>query len=161
MARENPEKKYEKYKLLNISKETEIEWKEEQLMNYFNQIQTGSNNVPLWVMYNKMYELVISIKSQQSIKIMIDTIKGIFDDLKTNERILISEIINGRKERKQRSGLIYLSYDIGDKLLAKSFAKISLMLLDTELDNENFTSRLDNSKKTCYEIISDLAIEVQ
>lgn len=91
---------------------TETLWRKEQLNSYYVEIKSYNSNEKLWLIYNKMYELAENIKSSTSITIMEDALKIISSKLKNYERIIVAETINGRKHRSERSGLIYLSFDL-------------------------------------------------
>ncbi|WP_027088437.1 hypothetical protein [Cohnella panacarvi] len=157
MSRENPQK-YNEYLLADVSKQTEILWKEERLLECFEEIKQRTIKAENWLVFNKMYDLVISIKNDRSINIMLDSLKILFDDLKENERIIISETIIGRMHRSQRSGLIYLSYDMGLKSYSELFAVISLKLLDIRTDDMKLITRTNNAKRNFDEIIQELGI---
>ena len=155
MARENlPE--YKRYIELNIPKEMEQEWREVKILEYYMAFKNGSFKEPTWILIDKMSELVVYIKSAQSLEKIFETIKSAMNNLNDKERVIISETINGRKHISLRSGLIYLSFDIGEISLAKQFSSLSLELANLTTNNIDLLNRADNSKQLCNQIVDEL-----
>ena len=124
MAREYTDR-YKEYKLLNISKQTEIEWKLEQLDEYYKRIMV-ENDDNLWIVHSSMDDLVETLKNEYALGKILEVTRFIREKVPLNDRVIVSETINGRSDRKYRSGLIYLSYDLKNISAAKEFAELSL-----------------------------------
>lgn len=157
MAREDLSK-YEMYKALNISANTEMQWREEEFYRYYKTLNDNEQREKVWVIYNRMYDLLESTKNIDHMHKMHMIIKSLILDLSDIEKIIIAETINGRKQRNQRSGLVYLSFDLGEKELAKNFVEDSLNLLDISANDEDeeVKKRIEEAKILCNEINDEL-----
>lgn len=155
MAREN-QIEYEQYLRFGISKNLENEWREEQLEKYYNDIL--NNNIEQWYIFIKMYELVESIKNENSLSMLENVIVRLKGNLDDKSKIIIAETIVGRRTRKVRSGLIYISYDLGYKLKAQSFGYQCLELVDNLRVNSIFNQRAVNTWNLCIDIMTELSI---
>jgi hypothetical protein len=158
MWRENP-KQYELYDKLKIGIEVENKWREEQLENYFQEITTKSANTKLWIQFNEMYELVAEIRNEKSIMIMDDVLNVIYEKLNAKDKVIIAETIIGRKARECRSGLIYISYDLGNQMQAALFAKYSFDLLNDAMQQNNQKERVNKAVTMCNTIVGELSLE--
>lgn len=158
MACEYPQK-YEEYKRLNISKQEETKWTIERLSEYYNDIMEDKNDTILWVVHSSMYDLVEILKSDQSLKIMLEATQFIRDKVSPNKRIIVAETINGRRCRKFRSGLIYLSYDLNNIPMAKTFVELSLHFSSNK-DRALFGNirRYESAIKLCNDIRLELGL---
>jgi hypothetical protein len=157
MARNNPNE-YESYKKLNISRETELEWKSEMLEEYFCKLQKGAEKGQRWKVIYKMCELVESTKHPKDLMLIYKVIKNEMIYFEVIERVIISESIIGRSHLPQRSGLIFLSYDIGEVNLAKQFEEISRELLNVKNYDKTLENRIVNARRMIEEIKCSLFI---
>lgn len=157
MARKD-QMKYNSYLELCITKETENLWRQELLDKYHNEIQLISLDRNLWVLFDSMYDLVETIRNVDNLSILENSLIAITPKLNNLERIIIAETINGRGYRKARTGLIYLSFDLNDKAKAKTFANMSLDLLNINTEDIDLLSRVKNGKILCKKIIKELRI---
>ncbi|NDI36667.1 hypothetical protein [Chengkuizengella sediminis] len=158
MAREEL-MKYEMYMALKISKETEMKWREEEFYRYYKSLNDDKhNNEKLWLKFDRMYDLIESTKNIDHILKMHSIIKVIMSKLSDIERIIIAETINGRSPRSVRSGLIYLSYDLGEENLTKSFINDCMNLLEVSTDDEELKNRAERAKQLCNEIKNGLKL---
>ena len=155
MARNN-QKEYESYKELNVPKKTELEWKSEMIEEYSKTISKKTSKGDKWKLINKMCELVESTRYTKNLDLIYETIKNEISNFDAKERVIISETINGRKHISQRSGLIFLSYDIGQTNLAKRYGELSLELLNVKNSDEALDNRIKNSRDLRDEIINEL-----
>ena len=155
MAMENI-KDFERYNLFNIPKEIEYKWKSEMIEKISSKLGNKTFSVDIWKNIVKMCELVDSTKSIIDLSLIYHCIKDNFMFFTSQDKMLVSEAIIGRKHTSQRSGLIYLSYDIGNIELAKNFALLCLELSDIECNEYDIKIRLEESKKMCINIIEEL-----
>ncbi len=157
MARENSPQ-YERYRELNIPKETEYTWKHERFIEYSLNIKEGAISEPIWQTFFLMSDLVSDSKSVQDANIMYDLIKITKINLSDMERIIVSETINGRGLKIARSGLIYLAYDIGEISLARKYSSLSIELATIDTADMDLLDRANRSVKLCNEIVKELGI---
>jgi len=157
LGRENPSA-YKRYKELNIEKKQENKWREEQLVKYFEDIKKGNKNQKHWITFNKMYDLVDSARTKNNLSVMSKAALIINNNLNEKEKVIIAEIIIGRKARSCRSGLIYLSYDLGDKKSASLFALMALELLENNFLESSLRARAKNMYTFCESIMEELSI---
>lgn len=147
---------YKSYIQLKVPKETEQEWREEKLIDYYLAVKNDLLKESIWIIIDRMSELAFSIKSLQSLERVFETINGVLNNLTDLERVIISETINGRKHTSVRSGLIYLAFDIGQISLAKQFSLLSIELSTFSTNDFDLLKRANNSKQLCEQIINDL-----
>ncbi|MGE5473913.1 MAG: hypothetical protein ACM3UU_06795 [Ignavibacteriales bacterium] len=157
MAREFP-KRYEEYKQLNIPKQTEIEWITEQLDEYYRDIIENKNDIPLWTIHSRMYDLVETLKTDTALNMILEVTQRIREKVSYEDRVIISETINGRKDRKYRSGLIYLSYDLNDIFIAKAFIELSQYYSIYEEGKSRDLERCQSAAKICNDIKNELKL---
>ena len=155
MAREDLNK-YESYKALNIPKQLEMEWREEEFLRYYEMLNNNEMNEKIWKIHNRMYDILESTKNINDIRKMSNITKSLIPKLSDFERIIIAETINGRKVESQRSGLIYLSFDLGEKELSKDFADMSLNMLDIIVEDKERKERVKRAKILCNRIKDEL-----
>ena len=125
MSRDDPQR-YNQYRDLNISEQTETEWRTEQFNNYYNSTMNGASETELWNIHSMMYELLEFLKTEDTLAKMLEVTQNIRDKIPPRDRIIVAETINGRAGGKTRSGLIYLAYDLKNMPTAKAFTKLSL-----------------------------------
>ncbi len=135
MAREYPER-YQEYQHLQISEQLETEWRKERFQEYFADI-TGLTNTPstLWQIYSSMYDLYENLKTEEELSQLLEVTYRIQDKVPPDQRVIVAETINGRTSQPGRSGLIYLSYDMGNVTTAREFLELSLRFSEYQ-DND-------------------------
>ena len=62
---------------------------------------------------------------------------------------LISETVLGRKELKERSGLIFWAYDLGEEEIARKLLNFVKDLLKVEASDNRIKLRLERDLKKC------------
>lgn len=157
MAREYPQR-YEEYKQLSIPKEKEEEWRLEQLDEYYKKIMETKDYNELWCIHSSMDELVETIKNEFALKKILDATRYIRDKVPHMDRVIVSETINGRKYRRYRSGLIYLSYDLKDISAAKEFVGLSLHFAKYLENKSRDLERCQNATILCNDIRQELML---
>ncbi len=159
MLREYPQR-YDEYKLLNISKQQEIQWTLESFNDYYDAVMMEKRDTVLWVIHSNMANLTVQLRSEKVLLKMLEATQFIRDKIYEKEKVIVSETINGRAQRKLRSGLIYLSYDLNNIPAAKSFAEVSLYLSDTEAEDVTFEhfERFHSAAEICKSIMKELEI---
>jgi hypothetical protein len=125
MSREYPER-YGEYKNLKISKEIEQQWTIDEFNRYYAKIMETTNNEDLWNYHSRMYDLFVNVKTEKNLIKMRDITKDILPKVPNEHKVLVAETINGRTAKEARSGLIFLSYDMNNKAIAKEFVDLSL-----------------------------------
>lgn len=150
--------KYQLYLNLKIDIELENKWREERLSEYFEEVKNLDENEKSWVIFVKMYELVEMIKNNDSLLIMENIINIICNNLNEKEKIIIAETIIGRRAREYRSGLIYISHDLGNDIETGLFANYSLNLLQDVTNDADLEERANNAKAICNNIMKELSI---
>ncbi|MGB7876408.1 MAG: hypothetical protein WBL25_18655 [Anaerolineales bacterium] len=157
MDREFPERSQE-YKLLNISKRTEEEWREEQFDDYHLNSMENQDKGSLWNLHSRMYDLFESLKTNTALMKMLDTTKPIRDKVPLKDRVIVAETINGRKMRQFRSGLIYSAYDLNNIAAAKEFAELSLHFATYHESANRGLERCQRAIELCNEIKLELGL---
>ena len=128
MSRENFSK-YDAYTALEISKEQELEWRSESIDQLRSELSPSAINPrDLWAIHSRMSDMVIDQKTLASLRIMIESTEAIEDRLSPQEKVIVSETINGRSDFKYKDGLIFLSLELNDRDIAKRFSDASLRL---------------------------------
>jgi vacuolar-type H+-ATPase subunit I/STV1 len=157
MGREFPQR-YEEYKQLNISKKKETEWRMEQLDEYFNDIIENKNNTRLWAVHSRMADLVETLKTAIALRKMLEVTQYIREIVPINDRVIVSETLNGRGNRKLRTGLIYLAYDLKNIQVAKAFVELSLHFATYEEKKGRDLERCQEATKLCNDIKAELGL---
>lgn len=157
MGREFPQR-YEEYKMLNISKIKETEWRIEQLDEYFNDIIGNKDNTRLWVVHSSMAELVETLKTDIALRKMLEVTQYIRDLVPIKYRVIVSETVNGRGNRKLRTGLIYLAYDLNNIQVAKAFVELSLHFATYDEGKSKDFERCQEARKLCLGIKAELGL---
>ncbi len=128
MSREDISK-YDAYTALEISKEQELEWRAESIDQLrSNLFPCSVNSKNLWAIHSRMADMVIDQKTLASLRIMIESTEAIEDRLSPQEKVIVSETINGRSDFRYKDGLIFLSLKLNDRDIAIRFADASLRL---------------------------------
>jgi len=157
MDREFPER-YQEYRLLNISEQTETEWREEQFDEYYLSIMEGIDKDLLWSIYSSMYDLFEVIKTNTTLMKMLEATKYIRNKVPLKDRVIVAETINGRGMRQFRQGLIYSAYDLGDIATATEFVKLSLHFATYQGRAELRLDRCQRAIELCNEIKLELGL---
>jgi hypothetical protein len=157
MFREYPER-YEEYKKLAISEYQENEWRLEQIDAYLRDIMVTKNNSELWYMHSEMAELVEVVKTSEALEKMLMATHHMRDTVPFEDRVIVAETINGRRDRKYRSGLIYLAYDLQSPSIAKGFVELSLYFSNNVEGMTSDFTRCQNATQTCNEIVVELGL---
>lgn len=143
IAREEKEA-YESYKLLNISEETLEKWRQELFLNLWEQLkENGSSDL-----FNRMYNLSDGRHNRENLLILRDALhKVTYTNLKVNA--CISEIVLGRKDLSERSGMIFWAYDLGEQEIAEELLLFVLGLLMVQTSDEIIKHRLERLIQKC------------
>lgn len=151
MARENITL-YEMYLELGIEKETELSWKKE----HFYEILNSTSLYSYWKKIDKLSELAQSIKQIELFREINSELNKIMGAIGEFERVIIVETLIGRLSITERSGVIFMSYDLGDKQLALKFVELAHNLLEFETQDDDLIFRINNAKNLLTEIATNL-----
>lgn len=157
MYREFPQR-YEEYKKLNISNEMEIEWIAEQFDEYYTSVMVDKNAIPLWNIHSRMDKLVETLRTNEALRKMLEVTQHIQDRVPFDDRVIVSETINGRRDRRYRSGLIYLAYDLNNIPVAKVFAELSMFFAIYEEGKNKDFGRCQRATMLCNDIKVELGL---
>ena len=159
MARENPGR-YNKYKQLGISKQTEVKWTEEKFDEYYTWFIDNPTADSMWKIYSVyMYELFLALRTDTALAKMPETTQLLRDRIPLKDRIIIAETINtSRFQRKDRLGLIYLAYDLKNVPAAKAFVELSLHFSSYDDPELQDIERCQKAAKLCNEIKLELGL---
>lgn len=150
MAREEKEA-YENYKLLNISAETVEKWRQELFLSLWEQLkENGTSDL-----FNRMYNLSENKHNKENLLILKEALHKVnYTNPKVNA--CISEIVLGRKDLSERSGMIFWAYDLGEQEIAKELLLFVWGLVTVQTFDESIQSRLERIVKKCYLISSKI-----
>lgn len=151
MARENLPL-YERYLALGIDKETELSWRKER----FYEILNSPRQPSYWKRIDKLIELAQSIKQIKFFHEIYIELNKIQPTLEDFERVIIAETLIGRLSVTERSGVIFMTYDLGDKQLSSKFVELTSNLLAFETEENDLLVRIDNAKKSLEDIVREL-----
>ena len=157
MDREFPER-HQEYKLLNISKQIEVEWKEEKFDKYYLDIMESNDNSSLWNSHSRMYDLFESLKTNTALIKMLEATKHMHDKVPLKDRVIVAETINGRGMREFRRGLIYSAYDLKNIAAAKEFVELSLHFATYHERSNRGLERSQRAIELCNEIMLELGL---
>ena len=157
MAREFP-LRYEEYKGLNISKQQETEWRTERLDEYYTHIMNNEKGNPIWIVHSNMAELVETLKTDKALEKILNVTHYIHDAVPFEDRVIVSETINGRAHRQSRRGLIYLAFDLNKIHIAKSFIELSLHFSTYIHQKSRDFERCQTAAKLCNDIKAELGL---
>lgn len=126
--------RYEEYCRLNITKQTETEWRQERFDDYYIRCVEypcddplfDLSTEPLWWLHSSMCDLFEALKTDTALMKMLEVTQQIRDKVPLEDRVIVAETINGRTDRTVRRGLIYLAYDLGNIPAAKAFVELAL-----------------------------------
>ncbi len=150
---------FEEYKRMGISKSLEMKWREERFNEIFTNLKYDAIDMPFWKSFDQMADLTTSLKKPKYLKLMKESLKIIIDKkLSLIESLTIAETIIGRLDISQRSGLIFLSIDLGDEDLAHLFIIEVLYLVDIESKDVNIIERVKRAKEICLKIKDELKL---
>jgi hypothetical protein len=153
MFREYPDR-YNEYKVLNISSEMEFEWRQDSL----EALAASFRDKPpkdFWWIHSRMDELVRSLKTPEAVSVIYECTVGMKDKLPPTGKLLVAETINGRQEIKYKPGLIFLSYKLGEVVIAKDFATMALEFA------QSAKKRLRTDMKRCEEAAMQTQATIQ
>lgn len=159
MAREFSAR-YDEYKALGISKETERAWIQERFHEYHAGLVSGQGFKEPWHKYHRMYELFEVLKTPEGLRKMLMAAEAMRDYIPMNERSMIAETIHGVASRVARSGMIYKSYDMGDIPAAQSFAELCLYFATYEGTDDRHRNRAKKAFDLCNEIKRELGLDI-
>lgn len=150
MAREEKEA-YKNYKLLNISEETVPKWRQELFLNLWEQLkENGTSDL-----FNRMYDLSENRHTRENLLILKKALLKV-DYANPKVNVCISEIVLGRKDLSQRSGMVFWAYDLGEQEIAKELLQFVWKLLTIHTSDEKIKPRLERNIKKCYLISSKI-----
>lgn len=89
MSRDDPQR-YE-YRDLNILEQIETEWRTERFNAYYNSIMDGINDTELWNTHSVMYELLESLKTEDTLAKTLEVTQNIRDKIPARDRIIVVE----------------------------------------------------------------------
>lgn len=159
MARENLDL-YEYYQSLHISKEQETIWRKEQLEEYSLQLMECKSKTKTKEIVYRMYGLVENLKDKESVSFIKSSIEAVLDELDEKTKLYIAHTIIGKAVIRARDGLIFISYDIGEKQMAEDFLILALRLLDEASKNEELKERIIDEKNKCFKIKKKLKLRI-
>lgn len=150
MAREEKEA-YDEYRLLNISRTTEEEWRYELFLSLWEQFKNDrSGNL-----FNRMYNLLENRHNKKNLLIMEEALYKVnYENPKMNA--CISETVLGRKALSERSGMVFWAYDLGEQEIAKNLLQFVKKLLTIQIFDEKILDRFEKGMKKCDLIASEL-----
>ena len=160
MWRDGIEERNNEYKELNITKQMEAEWINEQFDEYYFGIMENKLDKDLFGQYYwKMYDLYANLETESTLRKMLEVTRHLRDltsTLDALDKVVIAETINGRTIQSARNGLIYKAYDTGNIEIAKEFADLSLHY--SSYGKEEFTGkqRCIDANKLCINIKREL-----
>ena len=143
MAREEKEA-YEQIKLLNISEKTFESWRQELFLQLWNELKENGKSD----LFNRMYNLADYSHNKENLLILAEALHYI-NYINQNVNALISETVLGRKELKERSGLIFWAYDLGEEEIARKLLNFVKDLLKVEASDNRIKLRLERDLKKC------------
>ena len=146
MAREYPNR-YKEYKKLNISENTELQWKTEYFYQEFDEIMGNDNGEKIWVFFSQIEEIVYAINTDDVYEKMLIVARQALKTVEDGCRVVVAETINGRKEHEYRSGYIFHSFDRGRQDHAIEFINLSLLLSESDKNgNERAKSAINDCR---------------
>lgn len=157
MDREYPEWSRE-YGQLNISMQTETEWRKEQFNEYYISIRENEDASLLWQLHSRMYDLFEALGTETALMQMLEVTREIRDKVPVADRVIVAETINGRTVRRARTGLIYKAYDSGHIPVAREFAELSLHFSVYEEGRSRGKERCQRSAQLCQDIQRELGL---
>jgi hypothetical protein len=157
MARDFPQR-YDEYKRLNISKETEQSWREEILTHHFNKIKESQDVERLCHIHSDMESLYVDLKTDRALMTMLEATQYIQEKVPMQKRVLVAETINGRTVRSARQGLIYMAFDSGNIAAAKAFIELSLHYSTYDGKDTYGIERSRKAFQLCNDIKNELGL---
>lgn len=155
MAREEEKEVYEAYKLLDVPDSMEKEWRKERfdiLRERLKREGTGS-------LFNKMFEIAEKERDRKMLFILKEVLNEI-DYENIQIRACISETVIGRKALSERSGMVFLAYDIGERVLAKEVLQFVVNLLSNGALTKEMNLRFERNITKCRIINEQLELGV-
>lgn len=159
MSREFPER-YSEYKALNISGDTEIEWKEESLKEAAESVEDVAAK-DIWWVHSRMEDLAKGLSTIEALEIVFQFTQRIEEKLTPTGKMLVSETICGRQDIKFEPGLIFLAHNLNREDIAREFCRIAIKFADEaapRLPKEH--ARCDGSTKKARAIARHLNLKL-
>ncbi|RII24947.1 MAG: hypothetical protein CXR30_19435 [Geobacter sp.] len=152
MAREYPAK-YQQYQELRISKQLEYEWRLESIYRTKKKLlDAATANGDLWFMHSSAADLAEVQQSMEALQAVYEATKSIVHRLPHNDKVLVAETINGRKEIRYQDGLIFLSAKLNRRDIAAEFATVSLSLSQEAKKHHVDAARCDRAIAKCQAV---------
>ena len=150
MAREEQEV-YENFKMLNVSEETVEKWRQEIVLNLWEQLKiSGSSDL-----FNRMYDILDNKHNRENLLILKEALYKV-NYINPEVNACISETVIGRKVLSVRSGMIFWAYDLGEQEIAKELLHFVWGLVSLQTSDERIKGRLERIKENCYLISSQI-----
>lgn len=141
MCREWPAR-YDEYRRLGISKETELEWTVEECRAVIARLKSGElKPEELWTQHFHLATLVEGHKLWNLLEEVFEATLAIEVRLPSKGRVLVLETITGRSDIQFRDGLIFRSHDSGRAAQAAGFAEVAHRLAAGSFDCEEDQKR--------------------
>ncbi len=157
MWREFPER-YEEYKQLAISKQTEMEWRQELFEEYYVALKENRASASLWELHSRMCDLFTDMKTEAALAKILEATEAIRERVPRRDRVIVAETINGRAVRSARSGLIYAAYDLKNIPAAAKFVELSLYFSMYDEHENRGMERCQAAVNLCREIELELGL---
>jgi hypothetical protein len=156
MCRENPNS-YGEFKALHINPDILEEWKQEEILKYFERIEQPSDDA--WIIHSKIIDLLNSTisKKEENAESLIRVMAKLVEDVSKKSAILIAENMVGRASDLHDGGFHYLSGK--DNLIKQGFLYCTKMLdfecTDADNDLKEYTG-WKNMKRRKEEVIDNM-----
>ena len=155
MTRESPER-YAEYRLLGVSEAVEHAWRREQII--LAEAKLADENCSpkdYWALHSNLEALASVQRDPAHLPTIHDLTARIAGKARSDDALVLAETILGRGPREARSGLVYLSYDLGRNDLAASFAELALALCAKSGGNE---TRAREALTLCTSLSAELGL---
>lgn len=155
MAREFPER-YAEYRLLGVSEAVERVWRRAEIL--LTEAKLADDNCSpkdYWAFHSNLQALVSAQKDPAHLPKIHELTTRIAANAHSDDALVLAETILGRGPREARPGLIYLSYDLGRKDLAATFAELALALCAKSGGNE---TRAREALTLCTSLSAELSL---
>lgn len=103
-------------------------------------------------------DLVEVLKTDLALEKMLEVTQYVREQVPLKDRVIVAETINGRRDRRYRSGLIYLAYDLNKISVAKAFAELSLHFAIYVEYESGESERCQEASKLWKEIMLELGL---
>lgn len=157
MSRAYPHR-YREYQNLQIPHELERIWTYEQVHVLVAEIAEATDRSRVWRLHSALADRVSDLPSPDAMQIMLHVTQDLPETVPLVDRVMVSETINGRRQRRFRSGLIYRSYDLRLPRMAKQFADLSIYFARDVAGQTGAQERCHRATRTCQDITAELGI---